>query len=117
MSANEKGAQPRQGSHDGKARLNNTQPIGSQKKISKQRATNAAAVASTEKIRHGPGKGSSLNGGKNNKVSMQRIIDTSQNLASMNINLYNQDPQSLGGVGLVTALSAKNSSLLASEAK
>lgn len=117
ISGNEGGGRPRQGSHDGKARLNNTQPISSQKKISKHRAANAAAVASTEKIRHGPGKGSSLNAGKNNKVSMQRIIDTSQNLASMNINLYHQDPQSLGPVGMATALSAKNSSLLASEAE
>lgn len=54
---NERGAtggQARQSSHEGKSRLNNTQPISSQKRISKHRAANAA-VSSTEKIRQGRG--------------------------------------------------------------
>ena len=61
LGSNERGAtgpgQGKQGSLEVKSRLNNTQPISSQKRISKHRAANAATVTSTEKIRHGPGKG------------------------------------------------------------
>lgn len=98
------GQQVRVGSQDGATRSNNrlnqTLPLSSQKKISKQRVSNAPSASSTKKINRGKGGSSSqsTNQQKGSKISIQRIIDSSQKVANMTINLNPQiaGPPTLG---------------------
>ena len=79
--------------------MNQTLPLSSQKKISKQRVSNAPSASSTKKINRGKGGNSSqsTHQQKGSKISIQRIIDSSQKVANMTINL---NPQISGAPSL-----------------